>query len=500
MIREFHLSPPGSGRGVSCDADGAFVGAIPILNRLRKNGKDEWRPCDCEQLSNELGAHYGLPIDMSSKRGGLRAIANALNQGDVARAQIGTVLLGIPDPPPLSKRACSRDQMIKLIRDLHWSGMIKWDEDEHPRWPAGSADGKGGEFAPKGEGTKPGTSLAARSDTIDQTSPYNAQQYATRRSARIQLADASISDAYDDPVAEAARAAVRDAEPTRSPMRPAQTFEQKYDNLTPVDFSKQVIQFGQWLERQGKSLSPAARQDALAEYNFLQVRLSFWLAYDYKSWAAHLNLVSAADLLYQGAINSGIVQVGHIPPSMLDVLGEAWGLEGGRSHIPSARAPNLEPVLPGENFGDIELPGRAVNNSNVGSGWGKGLMRQSGGWEDYIGRQYKTNKLPRNAKTFDHFNAESGEAISDKTLNTQTFGYINNPQKVYQRMKGYIDAAANYKKPRVKTDVDPARIKSRTIHLAIPEFTSPAQWLQLFRAIRYAKGRGVSLVVTKIRD
>jgi hypothetical protein len=28
-----------------------------------------------------------------------------------------------------------------------------WDPDLHPRWPAGSTDGRGGEFAPKGEGT-----------------------------------------------------------------------------------------------------------------------------------------------------------------------------------------------------------------------------------------------------------------------------------------------------------------------------------------------------------
>ncbi len=41
--------------------------------------------------------------------------------------------------------------MIKFIRDLHWSGMLKadWDPDEHPRWPAGSPDSRGGQFAPK---------------------------------------------------------------------------------------------------------------------------------------------------------------------------------------------------------------------------------------------------------------------------------------------------------------------------------------------------------------
>ena len=33
MIHEFHLSPPGTGRGLSCDANGAFVGNIPPLKR-----------------------------------------------------------------------------------------------------------------------------------------------------------------------------------------------------------------------------------------------------------------------------------------------------------------------------------------------------------------------------------------------------------------------------------------------------------------------------------
>jgi hypothetical protein len=40
--------------------------------------------------------------------------AKALNDGDVARSQIATVLLGILDPPLQSKNAPSRQRMIKL--------------------------------------------------------------------------------------------------------------------------------------------------------------------------------------------------------------------------------------------------------------------------------------------------------------------------------------------------------------------------------------------------
>lgn len=63
------------------------------------------------------------------KMGGLKAIASALNAGDVARAQTATVLLAIPNPPAPSKGRCSRDAMIKFIRDLHWSELIKWNGD-----------------------------------------------------------------------------------------------------------------------------------------------------------------------------------------------------------------------------------------------------------------------------------------------------------------------------------------------------------------------------------
>lgn len=166
MIHEFRLSPRGKG-GVFCDEGGAFVGAVPMLARTRGNGKDEWRPRDCDDLSREMSARYGLPIDMSSKRGGLVAIAKALNEGELVRAQIATVLLGVPDPPSLSKGAPSRQEMIKLAGDLHWSGLLKvdWDPDRHPRWPAGAPDSQGGQFAPKGDEPAAGQSAAGTAES-----------------------------------------------------------------------------------------------------------------------------------------------------------------------------------------------------------------------------------------------------------------------------------------------------------------------------------------------
>jgi hypothetical protein len=164
MIREFRLAPSGSGKGVSCDVNGAFVGAVPLLKRSHRNGESRWEARDCELLSKEIGTHFGLPVDVSSKVGGLKAICNALNDGDIARAQIATVLLAIPDTPALVKGSRSRGGIIKFIRDLDWSGIIKadWDADEHPRWPAGAPNRQGGQFAPKEEDGSCNRTVTAR--------------------------------------------------------------------------------------------------------------------------------------------------------------------------------------------------------------------------------------------------------------------------------------------------------------------------------------------------
>jgi hypothetical protein len=101
---------------------------------------------------------------MKSKLGGLGVVSRALNEGALARAQIATVLLGIPDPPPLSIGKRSRDEMIKLITDLWCSDLIKadWDPEEHPRWPAGAPDSQGGQFAPSSESEACNATVTAR--------------------------------------------------------------------------------------------------------------------------------------------------------------------------------------------------------------------------------------------------------------------------------------------------------------------------------------------------
>jgi hypothetical protein len=126
LDREFRLAPPG-GRGISCDANGAFLGSIPLLKRSEAGS--EWEPCECAELSEQISAEFGLTIDMSSKMGGLNAISRALNENDIARAQIATLLLGIPDHPSTLNESPSQRDLIKFVRDLYWTGLIKIDDE-----------------------------------------------------------------------------------------------------------------------------------------------------------------------------------------------------------------------------------------------------------------------------------------------------------------------------------------------------------------------------------
>ena len=284
MLHEFRLSPRLDG-GVFCDESGAFVGAIPMLARARSNGKDEWRPRDCDDLSKEMSAQYGLPIDMSSKRGGLAVIAKALNEGDVVRAQVATVLLGIPHPPSLSKGAPSRQEMIALAGDLRWSGLLKadWDPDEHPRWPAGNADGKGGEFAPKGEGGETGASPISQANTTDNPRPDRA-----RPDTRIQLADAGVSDASDDPAAQAAASAAEAQRNASTQAGPANSehegFWQRLGSELSDGTKALIAEIGRaQIEQSNADLATAtAEADAIAQAvrAYAEYRAQPWLGSD----------------------------------------------------------------------------------------------------------------------------------------------------------------------------------------------------------------------------
>jgi hypothetical protein len=144
------------GFGISCSKDGVFVGSVPLLSHGSANEADQWQPRAASDLNRELRQCYGLPVEFDSKIAGLATVARALNRGDLLHAQIVTLHLQIPDPPRLTKAPHSAEDVIELARQLKASGLLKadWDPTKHPRWPAGSPDSVGGQFAPVGTTTE----------------------------------------------------------------------------------------------------------------------------------------------------------------------------------------------------------------------------------------------------------------------------------------------------------------------------------------------------------
>ena len=149
-LRLFRLS----NEGVRCDPGGLFVGGEPVLERPPAPGGGlAWTVIPADRLNRDLSARYGFPVDLATKRAGLAGVARALERGDLARAQVGALLLRFPDPPPLVKGDSARDSAT-LAKQLVESGLLKadWDASKHPR--TGEPPNPGW-FAPKDDAPVP---------------------------------------------------------------------------------------------------------------------------------------------------------------------------------------------------------------------------------------------------------------------------------------------------------------------------------------------------------
>jgi hypothetical protein len=187
-IRHFRLSPPG-GRGVSCDADGALIGPVPLLQRTTDlSGRESWAPRSATALNADLGFCYGLPVDVASRAGGLIAVARALNGGAILRAKIAALHLQFPDLPPLTR---SYEETAALAKALYQSGILKadWDPAKHPRL---GGPPNAGWFAPVG--------LDGNAPEIPQKEPPTEKaKNAVRKTVAQWLLHAALSAANVEP-------------------------------------------------------------------------------------------------------------------------------------------------------------------------------------------------------------------------------------------------------------------------------------------------------------
>lgn len=144
----FRLSPGGGTHGLACDENGSFLGPIPLVSLMRDGAEEAWRARPISELNPELSDLYGIPVDLASKAKGLATLARALNDRNVAKAQIAALQLHLPDLPRLAKGARKDEEISALAIQLGRTGILRgaFDPRQHPRWPSHAPDSQGGRF------------------------------------------------------------------------------------------------------------------------------------------------------------------------------------------------------------------------------------------------------------------------------------------------------------------------------------------------------------------
>jgi hypothetical protein len=144
FARCFRLGPG----GIECDAAGLRVGDVALLARGAKGG---WTRRDERDLSRELSKLYRFPLDVARIRRGVDAVAAALGNGELARAQIAALLLRLPDPPASEGAQPDALEKRRLAGDLVACGLMKADADWDEKHPRTGAPPNPGWFAPTQE-------------------------------------------------------------------------------------------------------------------------------------------------------------------------------------------------------------------------------------------------------------------------------------------------------------------------------------------------------------
>lgn len=143
-VHLWRLSAGGDGNlGLCCTAeDGLFLGRTPLIERAAGEYVVRQRS-ELEQLFKCSSA----VADIERLQRGLGVVKSALNENNLALAQIAAVQLCIPDLPGLHARAAleADDQLIKAERG-DAVARADWDPDKHPR--AGTPPNPGW-FAPE---------------------------------------------------------------------------------------------------------------------------------------------------------------------------------------------------------------------------------------------------------------------------------------------------------------------------------------------------------------
>jgi hypothetical protein len=187
MLTTFRLTNEPGGSGLSCTVEGLSLAGAPLLRKTSAG----FEPRPAAEIAALLEIAYGE--DPTRLRSSVGLIAEALNQGDLARACIAAVLARVPE---IGAEAAER--LVRFEKTL-----AKFDPEQPRDWH--------GRWTLAGDG---------------------APESAEVPSVPVQSDDEAHKE---------------------EPPSPTAAFESKYDELGPVDFSKKVIEFGDRLGREGRN-------------------------------------------------------------------------------------------------------------------------------------------------------------------------------------------------------------------------------------------------------
>jgi hypothetical protein len=136
----------GHSSGVSCNEYGLhFAGALALVQRDDRTSGRPFRALPIDQVNGALSGVLGRRLRRPLAQGALQRIADHLNEGEMAKAQICTVQLRLPDIE-------SDDELYRLVKV---SELVRFNpnHDDRGRFasvPGAGADGRFRNVTPKG--------------------------------------------------------------------------------------------------------------------------------------------------------------------------------------------------------------------------------------------------------------------------------------------------------------------------------------------------------------
>ncbi len=142
--------------GLSCDEEGLCLASYHrlVAAALDREGRRFYRAQALSEINAALSAGYGVAVNAVPLYPAITRIAEYMTRGEWTLATLAAVHLGLPELPDQA----AAHRLLKTTTTV-------WDSAKHPRWPAQSTEGHGGQFRPADGGD--GSLLVPRCDLDD---------------------------------------------------------------------------------------------------------------------------------------------------------------------------------------------------------------------------------------------------------------------------------------------------------------------------------------------